>query len=72
MFQRGGKHVLKGATIKGNNMILLLFPLNVAPISIENKSKGVTENAKIKLRQYVSFFKKSPNVDGANVKEASP
>ena len=56
MFQRGGKHVLKGATIKGNNMILLLFPLNVASISIENKSKGVTENAKIKLRQYVSFL----------------
>ena len=37
-------------------MISLLFHLNVASISIENKFKDVTENAKIKLRQYVSFF----------------
>ena len=37
------KHVVKEATIKGKNMLAvgsIFFPLKVAPMRIENKSKG--------------------------------
>ena len=42
MFQRKGKHILKGATIKGKNMFpigSIFFPLKVAPMRIENNFK---------------------------------
>ena len=43
MFQGGGNHILKGATIKGNNMLPIgskFFPLKVAHIRIDNNFKG--------------------------------
>ena len=42
-FQGRGNHVLKGATIKGKNMLpigSISFPLRVAPMRIENNFKG--------------------------------
>ena len=41
--QHRGNYVLKGATLKGKNMLLMgsiFFPLIVAPIRVENKFKG--------------------------------
>ena len=43
MFQRRGNHHLKGATIKGKNMLPIgsrFFPLKVAPMRIDTNFKG--------------------------------
>ena len=43
MFQFRGNHVLKGATIKGKNLLpvgSIFFPLKVAPTQIGNNFKG--------------------------------
>ena len=45
MFQYRGNHVLKGATIKGKNMLpigSLFFHLKVDPMRKENRFKGIT------------------------------
>ena len=43
MLKSQGNHILKGATIKGKNMLPIggiFFPLRVAPMRIENNLKG--------------------------------
>ena len=43
MLQGSGNHILKSATIKGRNMLLIgsiFFPLRVAPMRIESNFKG--------------------------------
>ena len=43
MFQPRRKHILKGASIKGKNMLpmgSIFFPLIVAPMRMDNNFKG--------------------------------
>ena len=41
MFQRRENYVLKVASIKGKNMLHILFPLKVAPMRIDNNFKDI-------------------------------
>ena len=73
MFQCRGNygHVLKGATIKGKNMLpigSIFFPLKVAPMRIVIITlKDIEFRIELKLCQYVSLLK-SPNFDATNIK----
>ena len=69
MFQGRGNNILKGATIKGKNMLpigSIFLPLKVVHMRIVNDLKGIKlRNCQIKICQYVSLLK-SPNFNAAN------